>query len=107
MKRVELEIVMDNSQYVNSAKQVEQATQSMSDSQKKHYSSTKGLIEQEIEDIRELQRARSKARNVQEIAGYNKAIESAKKNLKEYNEAGVKFEKAQKEQVKSTNSLLF
>ena len=105
MKRVELEIVMDNSQYVNSAKQVEQATQSMSDSQKKHYSSTKGLIEQEIEDIRELQRARSKARNVQEIAGYNKAIESAKKNLKEYNEAGVKFEKAQKEQVKSTNGL--
>lgn len=105
MKRVELEIVMDNSQYINSAKQVEQATQSMHDKSQQGQRREKGLIEDTMEAIKKLEERRRKAYSIEELERYNKKLAEARQTLKEYNEAGVKFEKAQKEQVKSTNGL--
>lgn len=106
MKRIELEIVADNSQYIQSAKQVEQATTSMYNKSQQGQKREKGLIEDTVEAIKKLEERRKKAYSIEEVERYNKKLAEAKQTLAEYNKAGVEVEKTAKKQIKSTGSLL-
>lgn len=106
MKRIELEIVADNSQYIQSAKQVEQATESMHNKAQQGQRREKGLIEDTIEAIKDYEEKRKKAYRIEDVERYNKKLAEARQTLKEYNEAGVKQVEATKKQVKSSGDLL-
>ena len=106
MKRIELEIVADNSQYIQSAKQVEQATESMHNKAQQGQRREKGLIEDTIEAIKDYEEKRKKAYRIEDVERYNKKLAEARQTLKEYNEAGVKQAEAAQKQVKSSGDLL-
>jgi len=106
MKRIELEIVADNSQYIQSAKEVNQATEKMASTQKKTYSSTKGLIEGLEADMKELNEQRRKAFNEKDVVEFNKAIKNTQKELDRVKNAGVEVEKTQEKQKKGNNDMI-
>lgn len=106
MKRIELEIVADNSQYIRSAKEVEQATTSMHSKVQQGQKREKGLIEDTIDAIKEYEEKRKKAYRIEDVERYNKKIAEARQTLKSYNEAGLKQEEATKKQVTSSGNLL-
>jgi hypothetical protein len=103
MVKIELEIVANNSQYIVQTKEVEQATQSMYNTAASGTRRQKGLIEDLTESIKELEEKRRKAFTTEGIEKYNKKIAEAKKDLKEYEQAGVS---ANQKIEKSGNTLL-
>ena len=70
MKRIELEIVADNSQYLKGAKEVTQATQQMEDKSKEFNKSQKTLINQTGEAYKKVAQESSKAFNTKEMDAY-------------------------------------
>ena len=106
MKRIELEIVADNSQYIKSTNEVSQATEKMTQKNKKLYSSSRGLIEGLEEDMKTLSEQRRKAFNEKDIEHFNKSLANTKKELDRVKNVGVEVEKSQNRQVKSNNSLI-
>jgi len=102
-EKIELQIVADNSQYIASTKQVEQATVSMQKTVQEGEKRQKGLIEDTTEAIKKYQEARDKAMTTESIEKYNKKIAEAKQTLKEYETAGVQ---ANQKIEKQGNSLL-
>jgi hypothetical protein len=69
-KRIELQIVADNSQYLKGAKEVTQATQQMEDKSKEFNKSQKTLISQTGEAYKKVAQESSKAFNTKEMDAY-------------------------------------
>lgn len=105
MAKIELEIVANNSQYIAQTKEVDQATQSMHNTAASGTRRQKGLIEDLTESIKELEENRRKAFTTEGIEKYNKKIAEAKRDLKEYEEAGTKAAKGTETHKTKTNEL--
>jgi hypothetical protein len=105
MAKIELEIVANNSQYIAQTKEVEQATQSMHNTVARGQQREKGLIEDLIDSIKELEESKKKAYSIESIEKYNKKLAEAKKDLKEYEQAGISVEKTNERQKSKTNEL--
>jgi len=106
MKRIELEIVADNSQYIQSTKEVTQATQTMQKSVHKGEQRTKGLIEDTTAALKDYEEKRKKAFTIEGVEKYNKKIAEAKQTLEEYNKAGIETTKVQEKQKKGNNDMI-
>ena len=104
-EKIELQIVADNADYITKTKQVEDATKSMQRSVQEGEKRQKGLIDDTTEAIKKYEKARKQAYKLEDLERYNKKIAEAKQTLKEYEQAGLKVDEAQKKQVKSTNNL--
>lgn len=104
-EKIELQIVADNADYINKTKEVAQATVTMQRSVQEGEKRQKGLIEDTTEAIKKYEKARKQAYKFEDLEKYNKKIAEAKQTLKEYEQAGLKVDEAQKKQVKSTNNL--
>ena len=104
-EKIELQIVADNADYINKTKEVAQATVTMQRSVQEGEKRQKGLIEDTTEAIKKYEKARKQAYKFEDLERYNKKIAEAKQTLKEYEQAGLKVDEAQKKQVKSTNNL--
>jgi len=104
-EKIELQIVADNADYITKTKQVEDATKSMQRSVQEGEKRQKGLIEDTTDALKKYEQQRKKAYKLEDLERYNKKIAEAKQTLKEYEQAGLKVDEAQKKQVKSTNNL--
>lgn len=104
-EKIELQIVADNADYIQKTKQVEQATVSMQRNVQESEKRQKGLIEDTTEALKKYEQQRKKAYKLEDLERYNKKIAEAKQTLKEYEQAGLRVDEAQKKQVKSTNNL--
>ncbi len=104
MKRIELEIVADNSQYIKSTQEVTQATTTMQKTIQKGEQRTKGLIEDTTDALKDYEEKRKKAFTIEGVEKYNRKIAEAKKTLQEYNKAGLETATAQEKIATSTNS---
>lgn len=101
MADVTLIMRADNSDHIRKIKEVQQAHQNLNKTVVANQQREKGLIE-DIEDaLTELQAAKKKAYSVEEITRYNQKIAEAKRDLEEYNTAGLKVEKTQTSMVQS------
>lgn len=101
MADVTLIMRADNSDHIRKIKEVQQAHQNLNKTVVANQQREKGLIE-DIEDaLTELQAAKKKAYSVEEITRYNRKIAEAKRDLEEYNTAGLKVEKTQTSMVQS------
>jgi len=106
MKRIELEIVADNSQYIKSTQEVTQATTTMQKTIQKGEVRTKGLIEDTIDALKDYEEKRKKAFTIEGVEKYNRKIAEARKTLQEYNKAGLETEKIQTRQEKNNNTMI-
>ena len=104
-EKIELQIVADNSQYISSTKQVEQATISMQRTVQAGEKRQKGLIEDTTEALKEYEEQRKKAYNYDDLSKANKKIAEAKKTLKEYHEVGVQSTTATQQMANATSGL--
>lgn len=104
-EKIELQIVADNADYIQKTKQVEEATKSMQRSVQDGDKRQKGLIEDQIAALKELEKARIKANNEKDLIKINQRIAEGTKNLKEFQQMGVKVDDTIKKQSKSTDSL--
>lgn len=104
-KKIELQIVADNADYIQKTKQVEEATKSMQRSVQDGDKRQKGLIEDQIAALKELEKARIKANNEKDLIKINQRIAEGTKNLKEFQQMGVKTEETIKKQAKNTDLL--
>lgn len=102
MPEVELILKADNSQYINSVREAQNATENLHKTASEGAKREKGLIEDIEGEIKRLEEARKKAWRVEDIEKYNQKIAEAKKDLQEYTTAGVG---ANKTMVKSTDEL--
>jgi hypothetical protein len=101
MADVTLIMRADNSDHIRKIKEVQQAHQNLNKTVVANQQREKGLIE-DIEDaLTDLQTAKKKAYSVEEITKYNQKIAEAKKDLEEYNNAGLKVEKTQQSMITS------
>lgn len=101
MPEVKLIMTAENSDHLRKIKEVQEAHRSLNKTVVDNQKREKGLIE-DIEDaLTELQEAKKKAYSIEDIAKYNQKIAEAKKDLKEYNEAGIKVEKTQQTMIQS------
>ena len=101
MPEVKLIMTAENSDHLKKIKEVQEAHRSLNKTVVDNQKREKGLIE-DIEDaLTDLQEAKKKAYSVEDIARYNQKIAEAKKDLQEYNEAGVKVEKTQQSMIQS------
>ncbi len=100
MRKIELEIVADNSQYIQSTRQVTDATGQMQKKVEERQKREKGLIEDTIDAIKAMEEARKKAYDIKEVEKYNKKIAEARLTLDEYNKVGIKTTEVIKEQGK-------
>lgn len=99
MADVTLIMRADNSDHIRKIKEVQQAHQNLNKTVVANQQREKGLIE-DIEDaLTELQAAKKKAYSVEEITRYNQKIAEAKKDLEDYNNAGLKVEKTQQSMI--------
>lgn len=112
MRKVELEIVADNSQYIRSTQEVASATEKMRDKVIEGQKKEKGAIEAIIDGMKQLEKARKKATDIDDIAQYNKKLAEARLELNQLKKAGLEVAKSTKEQTKeidkqakATNSL--
>ena len=104
-EKIELQIVADNADYIQKTKQVEDATKSMQRSVQEGDKRQKGLIEDQIAALKELEKARVKANNEKDLIKINQRIAEGTKNLKEFQQLGVKTDETISKQAKSTNAL--
>ena len=104
-EKIELQIVADNADYIQKTKQVEQATASMQRSVQEGDKRQKGLIEDQIAALKELEKARVKANNEKDLIKINQRIKEGTKNLREFQQLGVKTDETINKQAKSTNAL--
>lgn len=101
MADVTLIMRADNSDHIRKIKEVQQAHQNLNKTVVANQQREKGLIE-DIEDaLTELQAAKKKAYSVEEITRYNQKIAEAKRDLEDYNNAGLKVEKTQQSMIQS------
>jgi hypothetical protein len=101
MPEVKLIMQAENSDHLRKIKEVQEAHRSLNKTVVDNQKREKGLIE-DIEDaLTDLQEAKKKAYSIEDIAKYNQKIAEAKRDLQEYNEAGVKVEKTQQSMVQS------
>ncbi len=94
-EKVRLIMEADNSKHIKAIKEVQQAHDSLNKTVVKNSKREKGLIEDIEGALNELEEGKKKAYSVKEIEKYNQKIATAKRELKEYNEAGVKVVKTQ------------
>lgn len=93
MADVTLVLKANNSDYVNKMKEAQVASQKVYDTVEKGAKREKGLIEDIENTLTQLQERRRKAFAIEDIEKYNKKIQEAKKDLEEYEKAGVQAEK--------------
>ncbi len=93
MADVELILKADNSQYVNKVREAQKANQELHVTAEKGQKRQKGLIEDLKDAIDGYQKSMDKAMTTKSIEKYNQKISEAKKELKEYQELGLKSEK--------------
>lgn len=98
---VELILKADNSQYVSKVKEAQKATQDLHNTAAKGTQREKGLIQDIEDELTKLQQKQKEAWRVEDITKYNQKIAEAKKDLKEYNELGLKTEKTTESLSKS------
>lgn len=101
MADVTLVLKADNSQYVNKIREAQQASQKLYDTVEKGSKREKGLIEDIEGELARLQEARRKAFSIEDIEKYNKKIQEAKKDLQEYEKAGLEVEKQTESMVQT------
>ena len=104
-EKIELQIVADNADYIQKTKQVEEATKSMQRSVQGGDRRSKGLIEEQIEALKKLEKQRLKTNDEKQLIKLNQRIAEGNKNLKEFYNTGLKVEETTKKQAKSTNEL--
>jgi hypothetical protein len=104
-EKIELQIAADNADYITKTKQVEDATKSMQRSVQEGDKRQKGLIEDQIHALKNLEKARIKANNEKDLIKINQRIAEGTKNLKEFQQVGLKVDENIKKQAKSTNLL--
>ena len=105
MPEVELILKADNAQYISKVREAQQANQELHTSVERSRKREKGLIEDIEEEITKLEAAKKKAGNLESLEKYNKKLAEAKKDLQEYNKAGLETVKTQGNISKSTNEL--
>ncbi len=93
MQEVELKLVANNKDAVRGVKELQQESQKLYSNNEKAQKREKGLIADIEKELDRLKDAKRKAYTLKDIEAHNRKIKEAELNLKEYNEAGVKFEK--------------
>lgn len=83
----------NNSDYINKMKEAQQASQKVYDTVETGMKRQKGLIEDVEEAIKEYEEAMKKAMSTREIGYYNQKLVDARRELKQYKEAGLEVEK--------------
>lgn len=94
MPDVTLTLKANNDDYVRKMKEAQQASQKVYDTVNNGAKREKGLIEDIEGELSRLQEARKKAYRIEDIEKYNRKIQEATKDLKEYEQAGIKSQKA-------------
>lgn len=90
MADVTLTLKADTGNYVKDVRAAQKATQDLYTTTEKGRRREKGLIEDIEGELKRLQEVRRKAFTVEEIEKYNRKIQEAKKDLEEYEKAGIK-----------------
>lgn len=93
MKEIELKLVTNNAPAIKGVRELAVESQKLYTNTEKQQKRQVGLIEDIEQELGKLQEAQKKALTIEHIEKYNKKIDEAKKNLQEYNEAGVKSQK--------------
>lgn len=96
MADVNLVLKADNSEYVAKMREAQEASQKVYTTVAQGAKREKGLIEDIEEELTRLKKAKKEAYNTEDIAKYNRKIEEATFDLKEYDKMGLKSEKTNK-----------
>ena len=93
MAEVKLILKAENAQYIQRVREAQKASQGLYTTVERGMKREKGLIEDIEQELVRLEARKKKAWKVEDIKIYNKKIAEAKRDLQDYDQAGMKAQK--------------